>query len=245
MQNKIDDKIAKHWLYVLFGLVLFMLLVNNGLSLWDQDESAYAGFGKRMVESGDWLVPEFPWSDVHRKTPFHFWNISFFYSIFGISEFTMRLSSVLYVFGTMLLLFFNLRKYIGERTAVASVIILASSYLVPTLAKVAVTDATLLFFSTLCAVSVIHVLLDFKWKWVVLFWISFAFALLTKGPPVIIFTGGLAGLILLFSPNRWKLLKFHPWFGLPLACLPLYFWGKRLCNLMEEYSLTGCMNGMS
>ena len=225
-KNSTEERVDKRFIYIVFSLILFMLLVNNGLSLWDQDEAAYAGFGKRMVESGDWLIPDFPWSDVHRKTPFHFWNISFFYTLFGISEFTMRLSSVLYTFGTMLLVFFGLKDQLGERVALGSVVVLASSFLVPTLAKVAVTDATLLFFSTLCGVSVIKVLTDFKWKWVFIFWFSFALALLTKGPPVIIFTGGLAGLVLLLSPKRWALLKFHPWFGLPLACLPLYFWGN-------------------
>ena len=225
-KNGIEERIDKRLIFIVFSLILFMLLVNNGLSLWDQDEAAYAGFGKRMVESGDWLIPDFPWSDVHRKTPFHFWNISVFYTLFGISEFTMRLSSVLYTFGTMLLVFFGLKDQLGERVAFASVFVLASSFLVPTLAKVAVTDATLLFLSTLCGVSVIKVLLDFKWRWVFIFWFSFALALLTKGPPVIIFTGGLAGLVLLFSSKRWALLKFHPWFGLPLACLPLYLWGS-------------------
>ena len=219
-------QLDKRLVYGVFGLILFMLLVNNGLSLWDQDEAAYAGFGKRMLEQGDWLIPDFPWSDVHRKTPFHFWNISLSYTLFGISEFTMRLSSVAYTFGTMLLIFFALRQYIGERIALTASVVLAASFLVPSLAKVAVTDATLLFFSTLCAISIVKVIIDFKWKWVLIFWLSFAIALLTKGPPIIIFTGGMAGLVLILSPKRWNLLHFHPWFGIPLACLPLYLWGR-------------------
>ncbi len=217
---------SRQLVWLVFIIILFMLLVNNGLTLWDQDEAAYAGFGKRMLETGDWLIPNYPWSDVHRKTPFHFWNIATMFSFFGVSEFTMRLSSVAYIWGTCLILFFGLRKYLGAETMLLAVVVLASSFLVPSLAKIAVTDATLLFFSTLCALSIIKVLQDFKWYWVGIFWLSFAFALLTKGPPIIIFTGCMAIGVLIFYPKRWNLLKFHPWIGLPLACLPLYFWGK-------------------
>lgn len=212
--------------YLVFLMALAILLINNGLSLWDQDESAYAGFGRRMMESGDWLIPEYPWSDVHRKPPFHFWNITALFSLFGQSEFVLRLSSVCYIMGVYFLMYFGLRGIYGEKKTLIGVAVLASSFLVPSLAKVAVTDATLLFFSTLCAVAVIRVMNGDRWKWVLLFWLGFALALLTKGPPVIIFTGGLAALIFILHPKRLRLLRFHPWFGLPLACLPLYFWGK-------------------
>jgi hypothetical protein len=51
-------------------------------------------------------------------------------------------------------------------------------------------------------------------------------ALLVKGPPVLILTIGMLGLILLFSPERKKILAFHPWFLLPIAFIPLFVWGK-------------------
>ena len=65
----------------------FLLLV--GCYTWpifDQDEAAYAGFAMKMVQSGDWVIPEYYWSDVHRKTPLHFWMIAYSYSIFGMNE---------------------------------------------------------------------------------------------------------------------------------------------------------------
>jgi len=51
---------SRQLVWLVFIIILFMLLVNNGLTLWDQDEAAYAGFGKRMLETGDWLIPNFP-----------------------------------------------------------------------------------------------------------------------------------------------------------------------------------------
>jgi 4-amino-4-deoxy-L-arabinose transferase-like glycosyltransferase len=215
------------------ALVAFILLFgNNWVSLWDQDEAAYAGFAKNMVESGNWLMPEFMWSEVHRKPPLHFWNIAISYKIFGINEFAVRFPSVIFVLLTLALTFFGGRKIFGERESFNGMVVLSTSFLVMSLAKVSVTDATLLFFTTLCAVSMLHVLLYRSKLWIFLFWLGFAMALLTKGPPIILFTGVFAFILFVLHPNRKNLLQLHPWFFLPVALLPLWYWGY-LCTQAE------------
>lgn len=37
------------------------------MALWEQDEAAYAGFAQTMNRTGDYLIPNFIWSDQHRK----------------------------------------------------------------------------------------------------------------------------------------------------------------------------------
>jgi 4-amino-4-deoxy-L-arabinose transferase-like glycosyltransferase len=101
------------------------------------------------------------------------------------------------------------------------------------LAKVSVTDGTLLFFTTLCSVSLLHVLLYRTKKWIFLFWVGFSMALLTKGPPVIIFSGVFVVILFLLHPQRKNLFLLHPWFFLPIAILPLYYWGY-LCSQTAE-----------
>jgi 4-amino-4-deoxy-L-arabinose transferase-like glycosyltransferase len=223
--------IQKALLYL--ALAAFILLFgNNWVSLWDQDEAAYAGFAKNMVESGNWLMPEFMWSEVHRKPPLHFWNIAISYKIFGINEFAVRFPSVIFVLLTLALTFFGGRKIFGERESFNGMVVLSTSFLVMSLAKVSVTDATLLFFTTLCAVSMLHVLLYRSKLWVFLFWLGFAMALLTKGPPIILFTAVFAFILFVLHPNRKNLLLLHPWFFLPVALLPLWYWGY-LCTQAE------------
>lgn len=211
---------------ITFGLLVAILLINNwSLPLWDQDESAYAGFAKNMNQSGDYLVPDYYFSDDHRKTPLHFWDISVAYRIFGLNEFSVRFPSFLAILGTLLLVLYQGKKIIGLRAAFQSTVILGTSFLVTSLAKISVTDATLLFFSTLCGFAMINIILNPSKKWVFYFWLGFALALLTKGPPIIIFTGIFAVMLFLFHPNRYNLFKFHPWFFLPLALVPVFLWG--------------------
>jgi 4-amino-4-deoxy-L-arabinose transferase-like glycosyltransferase len=97
---------------IIYLLVVSFILFfgNNWVSLWDQDEAAYAGFAKTMIESGNWLMPEFMWSEVHRKPPLHFWNIAISYKMFGINEFAVRFPSALFILLTLILVFFGTRK---------------------------------------------------------------------------------------------------------------------------------------
>jgi 4-amino-4-deoxy-L-arabinose transferase-like glycosyltransferase len=215
-------------------LVAFILLFGNNLvSLWDQDEAAYAGFAKNMVESGNWLMPDFMWSEVHRKPPLHFWNIAISYKLFGVNEFAVRFPSVVFVWLTIALIFFSGKKIFGERESFIGMMVLSTSFLVMSLAKVSVTDATLLFFTTLCAISMLQVLLFRSKFWIALFWIGFSLALLTKGPPIILFTSVFGFILIILHPDRKNILLLHPWFFLPVAILPLWYWGY-LCMQTEE-----------
>jgi 4-amino-4-deoxy-L-arabinose transferase-like glycosyltransferase len=201
--------------------VAFILLFgNNWVSLWDQDEAAYAGFAKNMVESGNWLMPEFMWSEVHRKPPLHFWNIAISYKIFGVNEFAVRFPSVIFVLLTLALTFFGGRKIFGERESFNGMVVLSTSFLVMSLAKVSVTDATLLFFTTLCAVSMLHVLLYRSKLWIFLFWLGFAMALLTKGPPIILFTVCLRSSCLCCIPTEKIYYNYTLGFSYPLLYCP-------------------------
>jgi 4-amino-4-deoxy-L-arabinose transferase-like glycosyltransferase len=212
--------------FLIFLVLAFILLVNNwSIPLWDQDEAAYAGFGYMMNETGNWLVPEFMYSDVHRKPPLHFWNIALSYKLFGYNEFAVRFPSFLAILGTFLLVFYQGRKWLTNETAFRGIIVLGGSFLVTAIAKVSVTDATVLFTSTLCAFGLINTLRSPAWKWITLFWIGFGLGVLTKGPPIILFTGTFSALLFIIHPQRMNIFKLHPWFFLPIAVAPAFLWG--------------------
>ncbi len=212
-----------HLIY--FGILAVVLFGANTSALWDQDEAAYAGFAKRMHESGNWITTNFTWSRIHRKTPLHFWNIAICYKVFGVNEFAARFSSSFFVFLTYISVFLFGSKLIGVRKAFLAVIVLSTSFFIPLLGKMALTDGTLLFFTTLCGFSILFLLQEKKWKWVLLFWVSFSMALLCKGPPVVIFTGIFIVFSALRHPNWKNLIRLHPWLFLPLALLPVVAWG--------------------
>lgn len=208
-----------------FVLTAILVFIHNGISLWDQDEAAYAGFARTMICTGDWLIPHFFWAEAHRKPPLHFWDIALSFKVFGVSEFALRIPSALSVLFTYWLAFLAGRRIFGERQALIGAVVLATSLFVPVLAKVSVTDGTLLFFSTVCAFSLLYILEYRSWRWVAAFWISFALALLLKGPPIILFTGAMGVLLFIFHPNRRNLIILHPRFFMPLAFIPLLLWG--------------------
>tara|TARA_B110000037_G_scaffold207032_1_gene253592 strand:+ start:1868 stop:3505 length:1638 start_codon:yes stop_codon:yes gene_type:complete len=218
--------LKRNYLYIyIFIAILIAFAHNNSISLWDQDEAAYAGFAKNMIDSGNWLIPDFMWSDIHRKTPLHFWNIAVSYTIFGMNEFSVRFPSTLSIILLYLTIYFWGRKIFGDKKALISTAVLSTTLFIPILAKVSVTDATLLLFSTLCAFCIVHVLQKKSFLSVFVFWIAFALALLTKGPPIIIFCSVFVGILFIFHPNRKNLFQFHPWFFLPVAFAPLFMWG--------------------
>jgi 4-amino-4-deoxy-L-arabinose transferase-like glycosyltransferase len=212
--------------HLYFALLTLIVFVNNGtVSLWDQDEAAYAGFAKEMISTGNWLIPDFMWSEIHRKPPLHFWDIAFSYKLFGINEFSVRFPSALFLLLTYILVYLAGSPLFGRKNAFAATVVLSTSLFIPSLAKVSVTDATLLFFSTACAFALLNIIQKKSVKWTCVFWISFALALLTKGPPIVLFTGVFALILFILHPNRKYLFSMHPWFFLPLACLPLFLWG--------------------
>jgi 4-amino-4-deoxy-L-arabinose transferase-like glycosyltransferase len=215
----------KHFSPILWLTIVLILFSGNQLiSLWDQDEAAYAGFALNMLESDNWVVPDFMWSEVHRKTPLHFWNIALSYKLFGINEFSVRFPSSLMIFLTYVSIYIGAKPLFGDKTSIRSVVILCTSFFINSLAKISVTDATVLFFSTLCALAVLHILQYRSWWAVLVFWISFSLALLTKGPPIIVFMGIFVALLFITHPYRKNLWILHPWFFAPLALIPVAAW---------------------
>ena len=224
MQAIIQNKRA---LYLIFGVIIFNLFLNNwSISFWDQDEAAYAGFAHNMRKTGNWVVPEFDWSEPHRKTPLHFWAIAGSNWLFGENEFATRFSSVIALLLSGWLLFAMGKSLFGRETSLLASILLLGSLFLPTLAKIGLTDASLMFFETGAALALLNFMQTRSWKWTILLWLFVSGGIMVKGPPVLILVIGMVGMLFLFHPKRWRLVHLHPWFFIPLALLPLYLWGN-------------------
>jgi 4-amino-4-deoxy-L-arabinose transferase-like glycosyltransferase len=233
------------WLLFVGAFLAFnSLLFNHDISLWDNDEAAYAGFAQQMLDSGDWVNPHYQWSSIHRKPPLHFWTVAVSFSLLGVNEFALRLPSVLAVWLTCASLWWFGRRLFGEDRAAWAATILASSLFVPLLAKVALTDATLLLFETTAALGLLHYVHHPNFRWNLMLWTSVALGVLAKGPPVLILIGGLWAWLLAFHPQRRNLIGTHPWLFVPVALIPVGAWmylswvrdeGRLLTFLYEWY----------
>ncbi|MEL7534858.1 MAG: glycosyltransferase family 39 protein, partial [Bacteroidota bacterium] len=210
------------FLWCLAAFTVLLLIRNASTPLWDQDEAAYAGMARNMWESGDWLTQEFVWAEIHRKPPWHLWAITFSYQIFGPSEFALRLPTSLALLGVFSLLWWGFKRDWGERSQWAAMI-LAASFFAPMLGKIALTDGWLLLWETLGLLSLWRTLKDEKpGYWPLWFWLALAMGILTKGPAIILTVGMACLMILILHPARRNIWRLHPWFGLPLALVPLF-----------------------
>ncbi len=216
---------SKKHIVIFFAYLAVLLLLWNGyVSLWDQDEAAYAGFAKRMLETGNWLIPHFDWAFIHRKPPFHFWTMSVAYKIFGINTFSVRFFSALAVWLSIFLLYRRVKKLVNDETAFLSALVLASNLLVIMLGKMAITDAWMLLFYTWAGLSLWEYFAtnDNRKLWE--FYTAVALSFLVKGPPMLLFGGVLFILLLLFYPDEKRLLRTRPWLYGILSLLPFFLW---------------------
>lgn len=200
----------------------------SGIYTWpifDQDEAAYAGFAMNMIQSGDFFSPEFVWSDVHRKTPLHFWMISLCYKIFGYGEFATRIPALLSIIGVCYLVWAYLKKHHAKETANLVLLILSGNALLGIYARMSVTDGPLLFFQTLAALSLIRFTQTYQYKYAWVHMLALSLGMLQKGPAMLIFSGLLGLTYIIFSKKGRKIL--HPGFlGIQLlSFIPVLFWG--------------------
>ncbi len=229
-----DRKLVGAFL-VLFAANLFV--GNATTALWDQDEAAYAGFGRDMLLAHHWVVPEFPYSQPHRKPPLFFWLIAGSYAAFGVNEFALRLPSALGLLVTCAAVWRGGRFLLGADAAKLAAMILASALFVLNLGKIALTDSVLLAFQTIAALALLRGVVRPSWKETVVLWAAVAAGVLTKGPPIVILVGGMFLFLLVFHRRRRNLVHLHPWIGLPLALVPLAIWLALAWQVDQRYVL--------
>lgn len=208
--------------FMLFTVLLFYK--NNQIVLWEQDESAYAGFAHTMLKTGDWITPDFEWSEPHRKTPFHFWAIALSYKLFGENEFATRLPTCLCILGTLLTFWGFGKKLFSAEIAQWSCLVFMVSILPLLFAKIALTDAALL-----CCTTLAYFLLQLYLETNQLRYLGgllsiVSIGLLVKGPPILITVGGSIFLKFLLDDNKMQSLKIG--LLLFLTFIPLLIWGR-------------------
>lgn len=216
---------AKIALIITAALLVIQLGADLDGPLWEQDEAAYAGFARNMIETGDWIVPQFPFSEPHRKPPLHFWMIAVSFLIFGESEIALRLPSILSFLGATALLAGLGAKLYGRQRALLASLVFITALFFSNFAKISLTDSLLLFCQTGAILSLGLYLKDGRTAYLLLLAGATAMGLLTKGPPILILIGGPIFLALFQAEGRRRLL--HPAFiaCMLLAFVPLLMWG--------------------
>lgn len=217
------------WLLVLLTFcTFFVLLGSRGLN--EPDEGRYSEIAREMIATGDWLVPHFWYVPHFDKPPMTYWLVAASMKIFGQNEWAVRLPLALAALSGVLAAWFLGASLGGRRVAVWSVLILQSSLLYFTMARMLTTD---LFLTQFIAWAIYFLwrswmcLTDsnsppkYFWRWHLAGWLAIALAFLTKGPIALAIP--LVPLFLLLIIRRKTFPRKKLLFGGMLAGLVLFF----------------------
>ena len=143
-------------LIILFVALVLKIVTLGAYPLMDMTEARYAEIAREMVTSNHWIMPQIdPGVPFWGKPPLSIWATALSFKLFGISEFTARLSSLIFVVGSIFLIFI-LAKYIENRLfALKTAVVMSTMGLVYYMASGVMTDPALLFTVTLSMVDLI------------------------------------------------------------------------------------------
>lgn len=167
------------------GCLVLYLTGASGYDLLTDDEMRYAEAGRRMVESGDWVVPEYNGYPRYQKPILFYWLQATAQGILGSSPWSARLPTA--VAGTLLVLLMAAvaGQVWGQRAGWWSGVVLAVMAGIVLLSRMVMTDIVLLLFlqAGLGAFYVAQLREPpQRGPWYLAMWTAFAFGFLTKGP---------------------------------------------------------------
>ncbi|SFT84763.1 4-amino-4-deoxy-L-arabinose transferase [Lishizhenia tianjinensis] len=227
--------ITQRTLFVVLLLLLFIPLFQHlgSLPIQTWDEARLAVNAYEMLHNHDFIVtyhegePDM-WNT---KPPLLIWLHVLSASIFGISEFSLRLPSALAALFTCVLLFQFTRKFfdnfwMGFITAL--VLVTSAGYVSLHGTRTLDYDALLTLFSTLALISIFKYTQEKQNKDLYLFFLALTLGVLTKSVVILIFTPAII-LFLLLQKQLLELLKNkHLYFGiLGFLTLVLGYYGLR------------------
>ena len=144
----------KHTTMKLLQLTSFMLLCFFAFTYnlsevppYHADENFYVTSSRSMIESDDYITPTYNDQKRFAKPIIFYWLITSSYEIFGVNLFSARLVSAF--FGTLCipLVFMTACRLFDYKTAIISALLLPGCYLHFQIARWAITDMTLNFFT--------------------------------------------------------------------------------------------------
>ncbi|MBE9052879.1 glycosyltransferase family 39 protein [Nostocales cyanobacterium LEGE 11386] len=145
--------------------LLPLLLFNSGdNSLMAHDEGLYARRSRVMFESGDWIAP---WGTVHHKTPGPYWLIGISYQLFGISETSVRLPSMITGILSILLIYEIGKILLNKKLAWLAAAILSVQFLWLQYCRLGTPDVPMIFLVLLAILSFLKAELYPKYRY---FW---------------------------------------------------------------------------
>jgi 4-amino-4-deoxy-L-arabinose transferase-like glycosyltransferase len=133
---------------LLLGCAVLFFAGSGSVPLFDVDEAVFAEATREMLETGDWITPQYNGADRFDKPVLFYWLMATAFTLFGVGEFGARFWSAAFGVGLVALLTVFGWRRLGFRVGILSGVVAATSLEVIVLAHAAITDMVLIFFIT-------------------------------------------------------------------------------------------------
>ena len=235
-------------LYPMGALLVMALAVRlatlGAYPLMDTTEARYAEMARKMVETGNWLVPQFDYGvPFWGKPPLSLWLTAASFRVMGISEFAARLPTFLVTLVIVGLIFSCARQRHGSGFGWGASAIFVTSVMTFVLAGAVLMDPVLTLGTTLAMVAFWRAITGAHRLWGYGFFVGLAIGLLAKGPVTLLLVGIPVG-IWAVAHRHWRMY----WQRLPVISgtllmlalsLPWYVLAERASPGFLEYFLLG------
>lgn len=240
----LDRRYESKLLWVLLAILLLRLLAMWLIPLTDSTEARYAEIARKMLETDNWITPQYDYGvPFWAKPPLSTWVSAGSMKFFGVNEFASRLPSLLCCLALLFFMYSWLKEN-KNNIALLSIVILSTSILFFGSAGLVMTDLCLIFASTLAMVSFWNAVVVNKGKLCgYIFFVSLAIGLLAKGPLILVLVGLPTGIWTLLNRQLNLVWARLPWItGILLTAIlavPWYYIAEQHTPGFLQYFIIG------
>lgn len=211
---------------LLAAVLTARLLTMAAYPITDTTEARYAEISRLMLTSGDWLVPQVaPGVPFWGKPPLFAWLTAGAFRVLGIGEFAARLPHFALAMASLWLVTVAAARETAPHKRLLPALVLASTPLFYVSAGTVMTEAGLLFSTTLAMTGFWLCVRHGQRSWGLAFFAGLGMGMLAKGPIALVMSLLPIAMWLLIN-KEWSRLRLLPWTGglllALLICLPWY-----------------------
>ncbi len=208
-------RLSRPLVLLLALLALFISIDSLGdRKLANPDEGRYSEISREMAESGDFVTPRLNGLKYFEKPPMQYWATAIAFKLFGESEVTARLYTVLCGLGCVLLIAYTGKRLFDEETGLLAALVLMSAPYFAALNEVVTLDMGLTFWMTvtMSAFLISQATADERScrRWLWLAWAGMAGAMLSKGLIGIVFPAA-AVCLYCIATRQFRLIAQLEW----------------------------------
>lgn len=213
---EMSRKTRRNILLALFGFLLLRLLAMKFIPMIDTTESRYAEIARKMVETGNWITPQFDYGvPFWGKPPLHSWLSALGLETLGVTEFAARLPIFLTSLLALFLVYRWSKRLLGRNAALIVALCLTSMGMFFAASAIVMTDMPMALGCIMVMIgywNATHLAPNAKsdLRWGLFMFLGLAIGLLAKGPVATVLCVMPIGLFTVIT-WRWSVLKRLPW----------------------------------